>query len=163
MLLASRLPEQREQRSRHHSYNGLTAHQDRIAGTPGNFISRYSTKIGIPLEIALLTERTLLTFQVICFADRRGGTFRAVCDWRSGIDHKLLATRQTQVRRVIADTAIAFRVRMVGVLFTSVLIKVVRIAVIPRFNGFPAAITHESKSLSHFSYLARSRRGRQFV
>ena len=54
----------------------------------------------MPFEIALLTERTVLAFQAAGVADRGGGTFRALGDWGSGIDQKLLTATQTQVRGV---------------------------------------------------------------
>jgi hypothetical protein len=64
---------------------------------------------------------------------------------RSGIDRERLGTGQAQVRGVDADALIAFRIRVVGVLFPSALIQVVRIALIPAFDGLAAAIADESK------------------
>ena len=72
-------------------------------------------------------------------------------DWGSGIGPKGLATRQTQVRRVDADAPVSFRIGVVGVFFAAALIQVVRMALVPRWDGCPAAITDESKCLSHFA------------
>jgi hypothetical protein len=107
--------------------------------------------MGVALEFALFAERAVLAFQVVGVADRGGGTFRALGDWGSGIDHKALATRQAQVRGVDADALIAFRIRVVGVLFTPALIQVVRFSLIPACDGLAAAITHKSNSRSHFA------------
>ena len=50
-----------------------------------------------------------------------------------------------------ADALIAFRIRVVGVLFTPALIRVVRFSLIPACDGLAAAITHKSNSRSHFA------------
>jgi hypothetical protein len=89
--------------------------------------------------------------QVEGVADRSGGTVWALGDGGLGIGPEALGTSQAQVRGIDADAAIAFRIRMVSVLFTSALIKVIGMSFIPAFDGLATAITDESKCLSHFA------------
>ena len=113
---------------------------------------RYCPKIGIPLELALFAERTFLAIQVVGVADRGGGTVRALgAAGGSGIGPEALGTSQAQVRGIDADALVAFRIGVVGVLFTSALIEVVGMSLIPAFDGLATAITDESKCLSHFA------------
>ena len=112
---------------------------------------RHCTPIGVLLEIALFAERTGLAMQVEGVADRGGGTVRALGAWRLGIGPKGLGTSQAQVRGIDADALVAFRIGVVGVLFTSALIEVVGMSLIPAFDGLATAITDESKCLSHFA------------
>ena len=88
---------------------------------------------------------------MVAVADRTRGTLGALVKRGSGIDHKALATRQAQVGGVVADASLAFRIRVVGVVFSAAPIQVIRIAIVPSRNGLPAAITNKYDFLGQFA------------
>ena len=99
--------------------------------------------MGVALEFALFAERAGLAMQVEGVADRGGGTVRALGAGGSGIGPEALGTSQAQVRGIHSDALVAFRIRVVSVLFTSALIEVVGMPLVPAFDCMPAVVTDE--------------------
>jgi hypothetical protein len=88
--------------------------------------------IRINFKLSLFAVRAYTSFKCVLAFDLGGFALRAPVSLNFGIHEERSATTKAQVGRIIANTSgKVFVVRVVGVLFYPLLIKIVRIAIVP--------------------------------
>ncbi len=88
--------------------------------------------------------------QLICINEIMGSTYWT-CRYRSSwVHHKLISTRETEVRSVIADAqGNPFVVWMVSILLFSIFIEIIRVTIAPYIKGITTFSANTSLSVGH--------------
>jgi len=104
----------------------------------------------INYKLSLFAVRAYTPIQCELAYDLGGFALRAPVSLNFGIHEETSTTTKAQVGRIIANTSgKVFVVRVVGVLFNPLLIKIVRIAIVPGRNAFTTLVAIKEFAHGH--------------
>jgi hypothetical protein len=106
-------------------------------------------ELWIDSKYADLARWTGIAVKMECMDDLGRCARWATCHRISRIHGKLLPAVQAQARRVHPNAKFSLRLRVIGVMFFSASVDVVRVSLIPRLNRVPAVVAYKSNALGH--------------